>query len=118
MQESCCLVAQLCPTLCNSMDCSTPSFPVLHHLLEFAQTQVGDAIQHLIFCRPLLLLPSIFPSIRVFLIMQESGLTEIILFIHISVILGQYLLFFHILRSLGAHHREGLQYADWYSSPS
>ena len=34
--------------LCDSMDCSTPSFPVLHHLLQLAQThvhQVGDAIQ-------------------------------------------------------------------------
>ena len=44
----CCSVAQLCPTLCNSMDCSTPGFPVLRHLTEFAQTHihwVGDAIQ-------------------------------------------------------------------------
>ena len=51
------------------MDCSTPHFPVLHHLLELVQTQVHwvhDAIQHLIFCHPLLLLPSIFPSTRVF----------------------------------------------------
>ena len=41
-------VAQLCPTLCNPMDCSMPSFPVLHYLPEFAQTQVswiGDPIQ-------------------------------------------------------------------------
>ena len=39
---------QLCPTLCDPMDCSTPGFPVLHHLPELAQThvhQVGDAIQ-------------------------------------------------------------------------
>ena len=35
-----CSVAQSCPTLCNSMDCSTPGFPVLHHLLELAQTHV------------------------------------------------------------------------------
>ena len=51
------------------MDCSTPGFPVLHHLPEFAQTQVrrvDDAIHHLILCRPLLLLPSIFSSIKVF----------------------------------------------------
>ena len=43
----CCSVAQSCPTLCDPMDCSTPGFPVLHHLLEFAQTHVhwvGDAI--------------------------------------------------------------------------
>ena len=35
-----CSVAQLCPTLCDPMDCSTPGFPVLHHLLELAQTHV------------------------------------------------------------------------------
>ena len=33
-------VAQSCPTLCNPMDYSTPGFPVLHHLPEFAQTHV------------------------------------------------------------------------------
>ena len=41
-------VAQQCPTLCDSMDCSMPSFPVHHQLLEPAQTHVhhiGDAIQ-------------------------------------------------------------------------
>ena len=41
-------VAQLCPTLCNPMDCSTPGFLALHHLLEFAQIHVrcvSDAIQ-------------------------------------------------------------------------
>ena len=43
-----CSVAKLCPTLCDPMDCSTPGFPVLHHLLEFAQTHVrwvSDIIQ-------------------------------------------------------------------------
>ena len=43
-----CSVTKSCPTLCNPMDCSTRGFPVLHCLLEFAQTQVhwiGDAIQ-------------------------------------------------------------------------
>ena len=37
-----------CVRLCNPMDCSTPGFPVLHHLLELAQTDVhwvGDAMQ-------------------------------------------------------------------------
>ena len=41
-------VAQLCPTLCNPMDCSMPGFPVYHQLPELAQTHVhwvGDAIQ-------------------------------------------------------------------------
>ena len=33
-------VAQSCPTLCDPMDCSTPGFPVLDHLLELAQTHV------------------------------------------------------------------------------
>ena len=37
---SCCPVTQLCPTLCDPMDCSTPEFPVLHYLPEFAPTQV------------------------------------------------------------------------------
>ena len=57
-----------CSTLCSLMDCSMPGFPVLHYLLDFAQTHVhgvGDAIQP---CHPLLplLLPSVFPCIRVF----------------------------------------------------
>ena len=41
-------VVQWCPTLCDPMDCSTPGFPVLHQLLELAQTHVyraSDAIQ-------------------------------------------------------------------------
>ena len=53
----------------------TPGFSVHHCLPEFAQTHihwVGEAIQHLILCHPLLLLPSIFPSIRVF--SRESAL--------------------------------------------
>ena len=33
-------VAQLCPTVCDSMDCSSPGFPVHHQLLELAQTRV------------------------------------------------------------------------------
>ena len=43
-----CSVAQLCPTLCDPMDCSTPGLPVPHHLPEFAQVHVhciGDDIQ-------------------------------------------------------------------------
>ena len=35
-----CSATQLRLTLCNPMDCSTPGFPVLHHLLEFAQIHV------------------------------------------------------------------------------
>ena len=62
-------VAQSCPTLCDPMDSSTAGLPVHHQLLEPTQTHVhwvGDAIQHLILCRPLLPLPPVFPSVRVF----------------------------------------------------
>ena len=62
-------VAQLCLTLCDPMDCSMPGFPVHHQLPELAQTHVHWWVMpsnHFILCRPLLLLPSIFPSIRVF----------------------------------------------------
>ena len=64
-----CSGTQSCLTLCDLMDCSTPGFPVHHQLPELAQThehRVCDAIQPCILCHPLLLLPSIFPSIRVF----------------------------------------------------
>ena len=60
---------QSCPTLCDPVDRSTPGFPVHHQLPEFTQThvhRVSDATNHLILCCPLLLLPSFFPSIRVF----------------------------------------------------
>ena len=68
-------VTQSCPTLCVPMNCSTPGLPVHHQLPEFTQTHVhwvGDTIQP---SHPLsspLLLPSIFPSIRVF--SNESAL--------------------------------------------
>ena len=61
-------VTQLCLTLCDPMDYSTPGLPVHHQLPGFTQThvhRVSDTIQHLILCHPLLLPPSIFPSIRV-----------------------------------------------------
>ena len=64
-----CSAAQSCPALWDPMDCSTPGLPVLRCLLAFAQIHVpwvGDDIQHLILCRCILLLPSIFPSMRVF----------------------------------------------------
>ena len=50
------------------MDCSMPSFPVLHYLPEFAQIHVHwvSDTNHLILCHCLLLLPWTFPSIRVF----------------------------------------------------
>ena len=60
---------------CDPMDYSMPDFPVLHYLLEFAQTMSIELVMpsnSLILCLPLLLLPSIFPSIRVF--SNESAL--------------------------------------------
>ena len=62
-------VAQLCPAICNPMDCSTPGLPGHHQLLEFIQTHVhwvGDAIQpsH----------PLSFPSPPIFNLSQHQGL--------------------------------------------
>ena len=51
------------------MDCSTPGFPALHHLLVLAQLISIESVMpsnHLILCCPFLLLPLIFPSIRAF----------------------------------------------------
>ena len=51
------------------MDCSMPGFPVLHYfqsLLKLMPTESEIPSNHLVLCHPLLLLPSIFPSIRVF----------------------------------------------------
>ena len=62
----CCSVTQPCLTLYNSIDESTPGSSVLHCLLEFARIHVRWVSDHLILCHPLLLLPSVFPSIRVF----------------------------------------------------
>ena len=65
----CCSVAKLCPTLFDPKDCSTPGLPVTRCLPEFAQLHIhwfGDVIQPSHPLAPFLLLPSIFPSIRVF----------------------------------------------------
>ena len=62
-------VAQSCPTLCYPMDCSTPGLPVHHQLQSFLKLMSIESVMpsnHLILCCPLLLLPSIFSSIRVF----------------------------------------------------
>ena len=68
-------VTQLCLTLYDPMNCSTPGLPVHHQLLEFTQTHAFESVMpsnHLIHCRLLLLLPPIPPSIRVF--SNESAL--------------------------------------------
>ena len=67
----CCSVAQSCPTLCDSMDCSMPGLPVPHHLLEFAQVHVhciGDPIQP---SHPLML-----PSPSALNLSQHQGLFQ------------------------------------------
>ena len=68
-------VAQLCPTLCNTMNHSTPGLLVRHQLSESTQLMsivLGMPSKHHILCHPLLLLPSIFPSIGV--LSNESAL--------------------------------------------
>ena len=71
----CCSVTQLCLTLHNPMYCSMPGFPVLYYLPEFAQLMSVESMMpsnHHILCHPLFLLPSVFPSIKVF--SSESAL--------------------------------------------
>ena len=58
-------VAQSCPTLYSPMDHSTPGLPV-HHQLKLMSIKSVMPSNHLLLCHPLLLAPSIFPSIRVF----------------------------------------------------
>ena len=57
------LVTQSSPTLCTPTDCSIPGFPV-HHQLKPMSIESVMTSKHLILCHPLLLSPSIFPSIR------------------------------------------------------
>ena len=62
-------VSQSCPTLCDPIDCSMPGLPIYHQLqslLKLLSIKLVMPSNKLILCRPLLLLPSIFPSIRVF----------------------------------------------------
>ena len=71
----CFSVAKSCLTLCNPMGCSMSGFPVLHYLPELLKLMSIESVMpsdHLILCHPPLLLPSIFPSIRVF--SSESAL--------------------------------------------
>ena len=62
-------VIQLCPTLCDPMNCTTPGLPVHHQLPEFTKLMSIESVMpssHLILCCPLLLLSPIPTSIRVF----------------------------------------------------
>ena len=62
-------VAQSCPTVWDPTDCSTPGHPSItnsQNLLKLKSIELVMPSNHLIICRPLLLPPSIFPSIRVF----------------------------------------------------
>ena len=80
----CCSVAQLCPTLCDPTNCSTPGFPVLHHLPEFAQTHihwVSDAIQPSHPLSP--------PSPPAFSLSQHQGLLQWVCSLHqVAKVLG------------------------------
>ena len=69
MHRWCCSVAELCPTLCDLMNCTLPgslSSSISQNLLKFMSTESVMLFNHCILCRLLLLLPSVFPSIRVF----------------------------------------------------
>ena len=62
-------VTQSCLTLCDPMNRSTPGLPLQHQLPEFTETHSIQSVMpssYLILCHPLLLLPPIRPSIRVF----------------------------------------------------
>ena len=71
---NCCSVSQSRLTLCDPMDCSKPGFHVHHQLLRLLKLMSIESVipsNHFILCHPPLLLPLIFPSIRVF---PESAL--------------------------------------------
>ena len=64
-----CSVTKSCLTLCDPMNCSTLGFPTLYYLSELLKLMSIELVMpsnHLILCCPLLLLPSIFLSIRIF----------------------------------------------------
>ena len=68
-------VSQACPTLCDPMNLSTPGLPVHHQLQNPPKSMSTVSVMpsnHLILCRPPLLLPPIFSNIRVF--SNESAL--------------------------------------------
>ena len=68
IKACCCSVANLCLTLCDPMDCSTliSASAASGNLLKFLSIELVMLSRHLFLCHPLLLLPSILPSIMVF----------------------------------------------------
>ena len=95
----CCSVTNLCLTLCNPMNFSTPGFPVLHCLLEFAQTHVlwiSDAIQ--------LSHPLSPPSAPAFNLSQHQGLFQWV---------GS---LYHVptIRASGSGSTFSMQFQDWF----
>ena len=73
--SSCCSFTISCPTFYDPMDCSMPGFPSLTISWSLLRSMSIESVMpsnHLILCHPLLLLPSVFPSIRVF--SSESAL--------------------------------------------
>ena len=71
------LFTQLCPTLCNPWTATLQaslSFTISRSLLNLMSIESVIPSNHLVLCRPLLLLPSTFPSIRVF--SNESALRK------------------------------------------
>ena len=104
-------VAQLCLTLCDTIDCSMPALPVHHQLPELPKLMSIDSVMpsnHLILCCPLLLLPSIFPSIRVFAMSQlfVSGSQSIGVSASISVL------------PKNTQYRSPLEWTGWISLQS
>ena len=68
-KANCCSVAQSCLTLGDPMDCSTPGFPVLHHLPKVLKLMSIESVMpynHFILCHPLLPLLQSFPVSRSF----------------------------------------------------
>ena len=71
------LVTQLCPTLCNSMDCSTPGFPVHHQLPGFTQTMSIESVMP-----PNHFIPLSSPSPPTFNLSQYQGLLKWVSSLH------------------------------------
>ena len=95
-------------TLCNPIDCSTPGSSFLHFLLEFAQNHVhwvSDTIYPSHPLLPLLLFPSLFPTIRVFFQCVNSSHQVIKYIVYFFDFF-----FFYLIGWLKAQHSENEDY--------